>query len=152
MATISRILWVLCLALPALAMPAHAAVQLTPGNWQDTETGTENGKPVPPQVTKDCMTPQEAADPVKVLTAMKDQASQCQKVEVRQNGNTVSFEMQCGDPKQMLFDIAATYTFHSPKHYSGTLKSIVILAGKKTTADKKVDSIWLGACTKNSKK
>jgi hypothetical protein len=132
----------------AFAAPAHAAIQLTPGNWQDTETGTEDGKPVPPQVTAECMTPEEAKDPVKILTAMKDQAGQCQKVEVKQNGNTVSFVMQCGDPKQMSFDIAATYTFHSPKHYSGTLKSVVILAGKKTTADKKVDSIWLGACKK----
>jgi len=148
MATNSRILFALCLALAAFAAPADAAIQLTPGNWQDTETGTEDGKQVAPEVTADCMTPEEAKDPVKILTAMKDQAGQCQKVEVKQNGNTVSFVMQCGDPKQMSFDIAATYTFHSPKHYSGTLKSVVILAGKKTTADKKVDSIWLGACKK----
>jgi hypothetical protein len=134
----------------AFAVPAHAAIQLTPGNWQDTETGTEDGKPVPPEVTTDCMTPEEAKDPVKILTAMKDQAGpgKCTKLDVKQNGNTVSFVMQCGDPQQMSFDIAATYTFHSPKHYSGTLKSVVILAGKKTTADKKVDSIWLGACKK----
>jgi hypothetical protein len=128
--------------------PAHAAIQLEPGNWQDTETGTENGKPVPPQVTTDCMTPEEAHDPVKVLTAMKDQAGQCQKVEVKQNGNTITFIMRCGDPKQMSMDMLATYTFISPKHYSGTLKSTVILADKKTTADKKVDSIRLGACPK----
>jgi hypothetical protein len=128
--------------------PAHAAVQLEPGNWQDTETGTEDGKQVAPQVRKDCMTPEEAKDPVKVLTAMKDQAGQCHKIEVKQNGNTVTFIMQCGDPKQMSMDLLATYTFINPKHYSGTLKSTVILAGKKTAADKKIDSIWIGACNK----
>ncbi len=131
------------------ATPAFAAIELTPGNWQDTETGTEDGKPVPPEVTTDCMTPEEAKDPVKVLTAMKDQAAgQCQKLDIKQAGNTVTFVMQCGDPKQMAFDIAATYTFNNPKHYSGTLKSTVILAGKKTTADKKVESKWIGACPK----
>jgi hypothetical protein len=131
-----------------LATPAFA-IELTPGNWQDTETGIEDGKPVPPQVTTDCMTPEEAKDPVKVLTAMKDQAGgQCEKLEVKQTGNTVSFEMKCGDPRQMSMDMLATYTFITPKHYSGTLKSTVILAGKKSTADKKVDSIWLGACKK----
>ena len=125
------------------------AIELTPGNWQDTETGTEDGKPVPPEVSTDCMTPEEAKDPVKVLTAMKDQASgQCEKLEVKQTGNTVSFDMKCGDPRQMSMDMQATYTFISPKHYSGTLKSTVIFAGKKTTADKKVDSIWVGACKK----
>jgi hypothetical protein len=95
------------------------------------------------------MTPEEARDPIKVLTAMKDQAGgQCERLEVKQNGNTVSFEMKCGDPKQMSMDIQATYTFVSAKHYTGTLKSTVILGGKKTTADKKVDSIWVGACNK----
>jgi len=139
----------LLLAALAFAAPARAAIELDPGQWQDTETGTENGKPAKPEVTTECMEPEEAKDPVKALMAMKGQSDgQCKTMDVKQSGNTVSFVMQCGDPKQMSFDIAATYTFHSPKHYSGTLKSIVILAGKKTTADKKVDSIWLGACKK----
>lgn len=128
--------------------PAIAAVELQPGNWQDTETGIEDGKPVPPEVTTDCMTPEEAKDPVKVLTAMKDQAGQCQKLDVRQSGNVVTFIMQCGDPNQMSIDMLATYTFIDARHYSGTLKSTVILAGKKTTADKKVESKWIGPCTK----
>lgn len=135
-------------AVALLATPAFA-IELTPGNWQDTETGTEDGKPVPPQVSTDCMSEAEAKDPVKVLTAMKDQAGgQCERLEVKQIGNTVSFDMKCGDPKQMSMDIQATYTFVNAKRYTGTLKSIVIFAGKKTTADKKVDSIWLGACKK----
>lgn len=134
--------------LTTAATPTHAAIQLEPGNWQDTETGTEDGKPVPPQVTTDCMTPEEAADPVKVLTAMKAGADKCEKLELKQNGNVVTFTMRCGDPKQMSFDIEATYTFINAKHYAGTMKSTVILAGKKTTADKKVDSVWLGVCKK----
>lgn len=132
----------------ALAGPARAAIQLEPGNWQDTETGEENGKPVAPQVTTDCMSAEEASDPVKVLTAMKDNAGQCAKLEIKQTGNVVTFVMQCGDPKQMAMDMQATYTFVSAKHYTGTLKSTVVIAGKTTTADKKVDSVWVGACKK----
>ena len=128
--------------------PALAAIQLESGNWQDTETGTEDGKPVKAEVTTDCMSPEEAKDPVKVLTAMKDTAGQCTKVDVKQAGNVVTFVMQCGDPKQMSIDMLATYTFVDAKHYSGTLKSTVILAGKKTTADKKVESKWIGPCKK----
>lgn len=130
-----------------LASPAFA-IELTPGNWQDTETGIEDGKPVPPQVTTDCMSPEEAKDPIKVLTAMKDTAGECARFDVRQAGNAVSIIMQCGDPKQMAIDMEATYTFLTPKHYTGTLKSTVILGGRKSTADKKVDSVWLGACKK----
>ena len=39
--------------------PAHA-IELTPGTWQETETGTENGKPVPATTDTSCMTPEEA--------------------------------------------------------------------------------------------
>lgn len=134
-------------ALMLTSQPAFA-ISLEPGNWQDTEIGTEDGKPVAPQVTTDCMTAEEAKDPVKVLTAMKDQAGECSKFDVNQSGNSVSFVMQCGDPKQMFIDMQGTYTFLSSKRYTGTLKSTVILAGKKTTADKKVESVWLGACKK----
>ncbi len=137
----------LVMAAALVATPAFA-IELVPGNWQDTETGEEDGKPVAPQVSTDCMSEAEAKDPIKVLTAMKDTAGECAKFEVKQTGNVVSLAMQCGDPKQMSMDMQATYTFISPKHYSGTLKSTVILAGKKTTADKKVDSIWVGACKK----
>jgi hypothetical protein len=133
----------------ATAMPARAAFELDPGQWQDTETGTENGQPAKPEVTTDCMTPAEAKDPVKALMALRDQqAGQCKTVDVKQNGNTLSFVMKCGDPKQMSFDIAATYSFIDRRHYSGTMKSTVVIAGQKTTADKVIDSKWIGACKK----
>jgi hypothetical protein len=136
------------MAAAALAATPACAIELTPGNWQDTETGLEDGKQVAAQVTTDCMSAAEAKDPIKVLTAMKDTAGECTKFDVKQTGDVVSLVMQCGDPKQVWMDMQATYTFISPKHYSGTLKSTVILAGKKTTADKKVDSIWVGTCRK----
>lgn len=131
------------------ASPARAAIELEPGQWQDTETGTENGQPAKPEVTTECMKPEEAKDPVKALLAMKSEgAGQCKTLDVKQSGNTVSFVMQCGDPKQMSFDIAATYTFLDRRNYTGTMKSTVVLAGQKTTADKKIVSKWIGACKK----
>jgi hypothetical protein len=142
-----RALFGLTMAAGLAVTPAYA-ISLEPGNWQDTETGSEDGKPVPPQVSTECMSPEEAKDPVKALTSMKDQAGQCEKLDVKENGNTVVFVMKCGDPKQMSIDMEATYVFHSAKHYSGTAKSTVVMAGKKSTADKKVDSVWLGACPK----
>ena len=134
------------------AQPARAAIELTPGTWQDTETGEENGKPVPPQVTTDCMTPEEAKDPVKILTATKDQAGECGKLDIKQSGNVVTFIMQCGEPEQLAMDMQATYTFIDARHYTGVLTSTVILAGKKTTANKYVNSVWVGVCKKESKK
>ncbi len=56
--------------------------------------------------------------------------------------------MQCGDPKEMSIDLSGTYTFLDRRHYTGTMKSTVILAGKAMTANKTVDSKWIGPCKK----
>lgn len=128
------------------AFPARAAIELEPGQWQDTETGTENGQPAKAQVTTECMTPEDAKDPVKSLMAERAQAGQCKTFDVKPSGNTVTYTMQCGDGKQMSLDIAGTITFFDRKHYAGTQKSTVIFAGQKITSDKKIESKWLGPC------
>ncbi|MFA6265857.1 MAG: hypothetical protein WC670_09115, partial [Pseudolabrys sp.] len=62
MAKVENALSAIAAGLLLLATPCFAATQLQPGEWQTTETGTENGKPVPPQVGKECMTEDEARD------------------------------------------------------------------------------------------
>ena len=39
------------------AAPAFAAIELEPGTWQDTETGTENGRPAKPKRKNHMATP-----------------------------------------------------------------------------------------------
>lgn len=130
------------------ASPALAAIELEPGLWQDTETGTENGQPAKPEVTTDCMTPEDAKDPLKSLMAEQAQAGQCKTFDVKPSGNTITYTMQCGDPKQMSIDIAGTITVIDRKHYTGTLKSTIVMAGQKMTSDKKIESKWLSATCK----
>ena len=138
------------IAVLALAVPAASAkTVLDPGLWQDTETGTENGKPAKPQVTTDCMSPEDAEDPEKALTAMKkDAGQQCSKMDIQRSGTGFSIDMRCGDPKQFSMDMAASYTIHDRRHYSARIKSTVVFGGRTTTSDKQVDSKWIGACKK----
>lgn len=137
------------LALLLAAPTANAKTVLDPGLWQDTETGTENGKPVQAEVTTDCMSAEDAADPAKSLSDMQASAGQqCSKLDVSRSGNTFSIDMRCGDPKQFSMEMTATYTIHDRRHYSGTLKSTVVLGGQKTTSDKRIESKWIGACKK----
>ena len=145
-AAVSGLLLLVCLV--AAAPPARAAIEIEPGMWQDTETGEENGQPAKPEVSTDCITPEEAKDPVKSLSVMKDTVGQCKKLDIQQKGNVVSIVMLCGDPKEMSIDLTATYTFLNRRHYTGAMKSVVILAGKKTTANKLIDSKWIGATCK----
>src|SRR6185437_4334609 len=128
------------------APPAHA-VQLEPGLWQDVETGKDNGKMSKPEVHTTCMSPEEARDPVK--TILKDSEGQkCDKYDVKENGNTVTAEIRCGDPKEMRMEIDMTINFASTKHYYGTMKSLVIFKGIKSTSEATIDSTWPSASCK----
>jgi hypothetical protein len=120
-------------------------VELRPGTWQETETGTEDGKPVPAKTETSCMTPEEAKDPLTGLSPEKEMKGQCKSYDVRKTANGLSFRMDCGDPRQFSINIVASYTFTSPTHYTGTMKSSVSMMGKKSTADKKIEGRWVSA-------
>ncbi len=131
-----------------IALPARAAFEFQPGQWQETETGEENGKPVPPETTSSCMTPEEAKDPVKGLALDKDAKGQCKTVEVKDTGNGMSIRMVCGNPKEFAMDMSAVFTFISPQRYTGVMKSSVTMGGKTTTSNKTIDARRIGECKK----
>ena len=132
------------------AAPAFAAIELEPGTWQDTETGTENGKPSKPEVTTDCMTAEDARDPMKALAKMKEGpgAGQCKTLDIRQNGSVVSLKMQCGDAKQGMMEMSGTFTFIDHRHYKTSMQSTISFGGQTMTSDKQVDSKWVAAACK----
>lgn len=131
-------------------IPALAATQLQPGEWQTTETGSENGKPVPPRVEKECMTPEEARDATSLVNEMKkemtDQGAQCETADVRQSGDTVTYNLKCKAEQKLVFEITGTYTLVSATRYTGKMKSEIIFAGQKMTSDKSVEAVHVGAC------
>ena len=130
----------------AFSLPAHAANEIRPGLWEDTETAEINGKAEPPKVSTDCVKPEDAQDPVKMMQeAMKEQANQCSKFDVKQNGNVVTFAMICGDANQGI-DMSVVYTIHSKERTSAVAKSTMSMAGQKMTSDMKTESKWIGEC------
>jgi hypothetical protein len=141
---------VIAASLVLLASPAFAATQLQPGEWQTTETGTENGKPVPPKVEKECMTQEEARDAASLVNDMKkemtEQGAQCQTFDVKQNGDSVAYTVKCAMQKQFVFDLGGTFTLLSATHYTGRLKSEIAFAGQKMSSDKAIEGVWVGAC------
>lgn len=126
-----------------------AAFEIEPGQWENTETSDIDGKPGKPELSTDCVTPQDARDPLKALSGMQAQSgSKCKMADVKQSGNVVSFAMTCGDPKVGSIDMTASFTFENSRHYIGALTSVMSIAGQKTTSKMTIDAKWLGACTK----
>jgi len=130
-----------------IAVPAQA-VELQPGNWQSVETGTENGKPVPPQTETSCMTPEEAKNPEKGLAIDKETRNMCKTYDVQRSASGLAFRMQCAQGKEFAMDITADFTFVSATQYTGTLKSSVKVAGQTTSSDKKIEAKRVGECKK----
>lgn len=133
-------------AVVASPIPAFAAAfELTPGTWQEVETGTEDGKPAKPETSTSCMTAEEAKNPTKGLAPDKEMKGQCKTYDVKETANSLSMRMQCGQGKEFAMDITASFVIASAKSYSGTVKSAVTLGGKTTTSDKKIEAKWIAA-------
>jgi hypothetical protein len=129
---------------PSLA----AALEIEPGEWRTTETSTVNGKTEKPEISTECVTAAEVRDPMKALSEMKQQGEQCRRLDAKQNGNTISFVMQCGDPKQGSVDMALTFVFDGTRHYTGLYKSEISFGGQKMASQGTMDARWVGACKK----
>jgi hypothetical protein len=126
------------------ALPARAARELEPGLWQLTEAGAENGQPAKPEVSTDCLSPEDARDPVR--TILKDtEGQQCDTRNVKENGNTAVVELKCVDSSKMRIEIDMTINFENARHYSGTTRSLVIFGGQRIATQKTIDAKWLAA-------
>ena len=129
------------------ATAAFAAVELQPGQWQEIETGTENGKPAKTETTTSCMSADEAKDPLKGMVFDKQAKDACKTLEAKRTGGGISFRMQCkGEGFDM--DIAAEMTFHTPQSYTGVIKSSVKMGATTVVSDKKVEAKRIGECKK----
>jgi hypothetical protein len=137
---------IIAVAAVLAALPA-AALEIEPGQWQSREVHTFNGKVEKPEVITDCVSADEARDPVKTLGQMKGATGgECHAVDVKEAGNKVSFVMRCGGSKSGAIDMAATFTFTDTRHYSGVIKTEISVMGHKTTSNMTIDARWLGAC------
>ena len=128
----------------AVSSPSYA-IELQPGLWQETESGSENGKSVSPNAETTCMTAEDAKNPLRGFSPGKEMRGQCKVLDVKQKADGIFIHMACGDPKQFLVDIAVDYVFTSARSYVGTVKSAITLMGQTTTSDKKVEGKWIAA-------
>jgi hypothetical protein len=138
-------LFVVAFLVPAPA--ARAEVQLQPGLWQETETGSENGRPAKSETSTRCMTPEEARQPSKAVVFDETLRKHCKALEYKRTEDNLSLRLQCGS-QGFTVNIGATFTFHSPQHYSGLMKVAIQVATMKFIADKTIDAKRIGECKK----
>jgi Protein of unknown function (DUF3617) len=147
---VSKLIKPLLLALAfgaGFAAPAHA-LEIQPGLWQDTVTGEANGKPMPRRVSTNCVTPEDAKDTVErakenLKKSMQGQADKCSKLDIRQDGNVITFEMKCGGGKEGSVEATTVITIHSPRHTTNVADASIAFMGQKMVSHVTTDSKWL---------
>ncbi len=132
-----------------LSAPAYA-IDLEPGLWQDIVMGETNGKPMPRRVSTNCVTPEDAKDTVErakenLKKSMQGHADKCSKLDIRQNGNVITFEMKCGGGKQGSVEATTVITVHSPRHTTNVADASIAFMGQKMVSHVTTDSKWLGS-------
>jgi hypothetical protein len=133
-----------------MAVPAYcAALEIEPGQWESSATSDVDGKPGQPDLSTECVTAEDARDPVKALTGMQnDSRAKCKVGDVKQAGNVVSFALTCGEEKLGSIRMAASFTFENARHYTGRLQTVMSVGGQLMTSNMAVDAKWIGACKK----
>lgn len=129
------------------AHAADCATELQPGLWQETETGSENGKPETSETSTRCMTAEEAAQPSKAVVFDAELRKRCRALDFKRDGDVLTIRLQCGQ-QALSADATVIFTVHSPQHYSGTMKITIQLGSLKLTTDKKIDAQRIGDCPK----
>ena len=79
---------------------------------------------------------------------MKDRAQECEKLDIRQNGKVVTFEMKCGNAKQGSVDATTVITVHSQRHTTNVAKATINFVGQTMVSNITTDSKWIAAACK----
>ena len=114
----------------ALIVSAEASdLAIDPGQWKVTSKTVMNGAPPEPSVKARCITPEQASDVTKTFGPVTGTVnSTCEPAEPQTSGRTMTWHLQCRG--QLDFDVAGSFNFDSATHYTATVISKGVMAGR----------------------
>jgi hypothetical protein len=117
------------LALLAATTSSHGAERLLePGQWKVTSSTVVNGVVQPPQPKLRCITPDQAENLARTFGPVSGTInSTCADPAIEASGRTLSWRLQCRG--QLDADVAGTFAFDSPQHYTATVTSKAAMGG-----------------------
>jgi hypothetical protein len=115
-------------ALQVVATSAAAEDLIQAGQWKVTATTVMNGAAAPPQAKARCLTPEQTGDVAKTFGPVSGTVnSSCEQTEYDANGRTLKWHLQCRG--QIDIDVAGSFNFDTPLHYTATITSKGRMAG-----------------------
>jgi hypothetical protein len=128
------------LSLISLIPAVAAAMNMQDGLWEITVRMEMPGMPaLPPQVMQQCITPQDTQDPRRTVPADKN----CEVRNVKQEGNSLSWDMQCRGDTPMTGQGRMTAAGAS---YSGEMNMRITEGGQAMNVRQVMAGKRLGPC------
>jgi hypothetical protein len=128
-----------------LAGVAARAAEIEPGLWRVVTHAEMNGMQAPAQAKTRCLKPEDARDLERTFTPeYRIQGSTCERMSVAWSGQKLSWRISCTGPLAM--EVAGTYEFDTPRHYTGVVTSLGAMAGRETRTRATLEAERIGEC------
>ena len=133
------------LALLAAGALARAAEPLEPGSWKVVTHVEMNGMQAPADTKTRCLSPDDARDLERTFAPeYRVQGSTCEPMTVEWAGQKLSWRVHCTGPLSM--DVAGTYEFDTPRHYTGVVTLMGSMAGREMRTRSTLEGERVGEC------
>jgi uncharacterized protein DUF3617 len=124
---------------------AARAAEIEPGLWKVVTQAEMNGMPAPAQEKTRCLKPEDARDLERTFTPeYRIQGSTCERMSVAWSGQKLSWRISCTGPLSM--EVAGSYEFDTPRHYTGVVTSLGAMAGRETRTRTTLEAERIGGC------
>jgi hypothetical protein len=129
----------------ASGLHAAAADGLQPGLWKVVTRPEINATQAAAEVKTRCLKPDDARDLERTFAPeYRVQGATCGHMNVEWSGQKLSWRVQCTGPLSM--DVAGTYEFDTPQHYTGVVTMLGSMAGREMRSRTALEGERIGEC------
>jgi Protein of unknown function (DUF3617) len=136
------------LAAAALAVAATVAFAdgIEPGLWKITSRTETGGVIGPPHESSKCLTADEAHDLATTFSPLSRTVnSECAPIERSLAGEKLTWKLVCKG--QINMELTGDFTFDSPHHYTGTVRTKADMAGMMMVdSQDTLEAQWVSEC------
>jgi hypothetical protein len=128
-----------------IGLHAFAADGLQPGLWKVITRTEMNAMEAPAGVKTRCLKPDDARDLEKTFAPeYRVQGATCARMDLAWSGQKLSWRVQCTGALSM--DVAGTYEFDTPQHYTGIVTLVGSMAGREMRTRTTLEGERVGEC------
>ncbi len=119
---------------------------IEPGLWKITSRTQTGGVIGPPHLSSKCLTADEAKDvPTTFSPVPRTVNSECAPIERKFDGQKLTWRLVCKG--QLNMELDGEFSFDSPRHYTGTVRSKAEMAGQTMIdSQQTMEAQWISAC------